>query len=197
MLKKFFNWLGFKSKSIGKADTPLDVIERIREGFLPKNMRSLDKPLSLLYDLIKTLPELEYNDYKKLQRNTVKVRSLSSLDMFHLLKTSVLSNQAEYMDAVQRLNSVGTERPFLHWYSGEESAIALNELFLKLLPKIILFHQLNNQSTFQQNEDMGGFTNIEIRFFSSVQLRYMVEDYISMLEVLLSHHFGGSVEEAH
>ncbi|WNY41034.1 hypothetical protein [Klebsiella phage YC1] len=197
MLKKFFNWLGFKSKSIGKADTPLDVIERIREGFLPKNMRSLDKPLSLLYDLIKTLPELEYNDYKKLQRNTVKVRSLSSLDMFHLLKTSVLSNQAEYMDAVQRLNSVGTERPFLHWYSGEESAIALNELFLKLLPKIILFHQLNNQSTFQQNEDITGFTNIEIRFFSSVQLRYMVEDYISMLEVLLSHHFGGSVEEAH
>ncbi len=197
MLKKFFNWLGFKSKSIGKADTPLDVIERIREGFLPKNMRSLDKPLSLLYDLIKTLPELEYNDYKKLQRNTVKVRSLSSLDMFHLLKTSVLSNQAEYMDAVQRLNSVGTERPFLHWYSGEESAIALNELFLKLLPKIILFHQLNNQSTFQQNEDITGFTNIEIRFFSSVQLRYMVEDYIGMLEVLLSHHFGGSVEEAH
>ena len=197
MLKKFFNWLGFKSKSIGKADTPLDVIERIREGFLPKNMRSLDKPLSRLYDLIKTLPELEYNDYKKLQRNTVKVRSLSSLDMFHLLKSSVLSSQAEYMDAVQRLNSVATERPFLHWYSGEESAVALNELFLKLLPKIILFHQLNNQSTFQQNEDMGGFTNIEIRFFSSVQLRYMVEDYISMLEVLLSHHFGGSVEEAH
>lgn len=188
------SWFGFNTWKVVEKD-PLNVIRSIRESFLPKRMLTLDIPLGHLYDLIKGLEELPYGDFKNLKWYNVKVKSRSSMDLLLLFERGPTDPNFEYSDILFRLVTNGVERPFMDWYSGEYSAQSLNTTLLNLLPKAILYHRLNNEMTFYQSEQYSDFTALEIKFYSSVTFRYMIDDYLEMIDVLITHHQSGERRE--